>query len=428
MKNGYQNWYSFFFKMKQLKYQHIIIGGGCAGFQLAKAMLKLPNSIVKSVLIIESSKEHAPKSWCFWADNSHPYRHLVKKEWSSLSFGAYENKKSLPLQKQTYQYIDSQGFINYHLMEFENNPRITIIHDTVFDLENQNEGYLVNCYNKSFIADYVYTSVPNLTKGVNYKPKVWQHFLGWEITTSENNFNPEEATLMDFDVDNNIDGRFIYILPFTENRALVECTIFSNQAFPLTSFENSLKTYIHKKYGSDYKLLKTEKGSVPMMRIENSMNFERLIPIGTAAGCIKASTGYSFVRNLEHTNKIIGYLQGNNRLPGVAYSRFDFYYKLLLWIIENEKHEIKIIFNLLFKNNSIRNILLFLDEKTSVFQEMRIFYSLPKFTFINALFSSFSKHVSSINFLKSISLGLKQTFIAYLNKGKVGEIQKTIAE
>jgi 2-polyprenyl-6-methoxyphenol hydroxylase-like FAD-dependent oxidoreductase len=58
--------------MKQLKYQHIIIGGGCAGFQLAKAMLNLPNSTVRSVLIIESSKEHAPKSWCFWADNSHP--------------------------------------------------------------------------------------------------------------------------------------------------------------------------------------------------------------------------------------------------------------------------------------------------------------------------------------------------------------------
>lgn len=414
--------------MKQFKYQHIIIGGGCAGFQLAKAMLKLPNSTVRSVLIIESSKEHAPKSWCFWSDNSHPYRHLVKKEWSSLSFGAYENKKSLPLQKQTYQYIDSQSFINYHLMEFENNPRITIIHDTVFSLENQSEGFLVNCYDKSFTADYVYTSVPNLTKDVDFKPKVWQHFLGWEITTSENYFNTEEATLMDFDVDNNMDGRFIYILPFTENRALVECTIFSNQAFPLESFENSLKIYLHKKYGSDYKILKTEKGTVPMMRIENSVNFDRLIPIGTAAGCIKASTGYSFVRNIEHTNKIIGYLQGNNRLPRMAYSRFDFYDKLLLWIIENEKHEIKKIFNLLFKKNSIRIILLFLDEKTSIFQDMRIFYSLPKFTFITALFSSFPKYIFSLNVLKSSYLNLKQAWITYLNKGKVGEIQKTIAE
>lgn len=414
--------------MKNLTYQHIIIGGGCAGFQLAKAMLQLPDSTVRSILIIESLKEHYQKSWCFWADESHPYRHLVKKEWSSLSYRAFENQKSLPLQNLTYQYIDSQDFIKSHLSEFRIDPRISIIHDTVLSIENQGNGCLVNCHDGIYQAEYVYSSVPNLTKDSKYKPKVWQHFLGWEISTTENLFNLEEATLMDFDVDDNIDGRFIYILPFTKTRALVECTIFSNQAYSKASFENSLETYLDKKCGANYKILKTEKGSVPMMRVENPMNFERLIPIGTAAGCIKASTGYSFVRNLEHTKKIIGFLQGNNTLPTNNYTRFDFYDKLLLWIIENEKHEIKKIFNLLFKNNSIKNILMFLDEKTSIFQDLRIFYSLPKFTFLNAMFNGFSKYFSSLNYLKSIFLSQKHAYFTNFKKVKVGEIQKTIAE
>jgi lycopene beta-cyclase len=414
--------------MKNLTYQHIIIGGGCAGFQLAKAMLQLPKSTVKSILIIESSKEHYPKSWCFWADEFHPYRNLVKKEWSSLSYKAFNNQKKFPLQNQTYQYIDSQDFIDSHLVEFANDPRISIIYDTVSSIENLGNGCLVNCSERIYQAEYVYSSVPNLSTNSNYKPKVWQHFLGWEISFTENNFNPEEATLMDFDVDDNIDGRFIYILPFTEKRALVECTVFSTQAYSTKSFENSLETYLDKNFGANYKILKNEKGSVPMMRVENTMNFDRLIPIGTAAGCIKASTGYSFVRNIEHTKKIIEFLKGSNKLPNLAYTRFDFYDKLLLWIIENEKHEIKRIFHLLFKHNSIKSILLFLDEKTSICQDLRIFYSLPIFTFLNAMFNGFSKYFSSLKYLKSIFFRQKQTFSPNYKNVTIGKIQKTIAK
>jgi lycopene beta-cyclase len=414
--------------MEYPEYQHIIIGGGCAGFQLAKAMLELPQESIRSILIIESSKIHVPKSWCFWATNSHPYRHLIKKEWSSLGFKAYDIQKTLPLQHQTYQYIDSPDFIKNHLALFANDPRVTVINDTVTAIENRTEDCLIHCKNKTYQSEYVYNSVPGLQKEHLIKPIVWQHFLGWEISTTQKHFNPDEATLMDFDVDKNDDGRFIYILPFTENRALVECTVFSTQEYSLESFECSLRTYLKKNYDTDFTISKIERGTIPMIPMANSEITKRIIPIGTAAGCIKASTGYSFTRNLEHTKKVISYIQGVNKRPKYSYSRFTFYDKLLLWIIENQQHEIKRIFYLLFKNNSLINILSFLDEKTSIVQDMRIFYFLPKRTFLNALIKNILSNFTPLIIAKNRYLNSIKTAFTGWQKAEVVKIKKNITQ
>ena len=71
--------------MTNQDYQYIIIGAGCAGLQLAKSLLSLPKNQVDSILIIESNNNHIEKSWCFWNNESHPYRHLVKHEWQNLA-------------------------------------------------------------------------------------------------------------------------------------------------------------------------------------------------------------------------------------------------------------------------------------------------------------------------------------------------------
>jgi lycopene beta-cyclase len=165
-----------------------------------------------------------------------------------------------------------------------------------------------------------------------------------------------------------------------------------------------------------------------MMPMANSETTKRIIPIGTAAGCIKASTGYSFTRNLEHTKKIIGYLQGNNKRPKHAYSRFTFYDMLLLWIIENQQSEIKKIFYLLFKNNSIKNIFMFLDESTSIIQDIRIFYFLPKRTFIKALLKSQLVDLAPIKFTKKMCLGSIKTAFTFWQKNEVVSMQKNIIE
>jgi lycopene beta-cyclase len=111
-----------------------------------------------------------------------------------------------------------------------------------------------------------------------------------------------------------------------------------------------------------------------------------IIPIGTAAGCIKASTGYSFTRVMQHTQSIIGWLKKENdmRYP-VSSKRFLFYDRLFLALIQHYPQQMPGIFASLFKNNRILAILQFLDEKTHLFQEAIIFSRLPKWYFIKVL-------------------------------------------
>jgi hypothetical protein len=52
-----------------------------------------------------------------------------------------------------------------------------------------------------------------------------QHFKGWEIETSNEAFNPQAATFLDFRTPQQGEMRFFYVLPFSERRALVEYVV-----------------------------------------------------------------------------------------------------------------------------------------------------------------------------------------------------------
>jgi lycopene beta-cyclase len=91
---------------------------------------------------------------------------------------------------------------------------------------------------------------------------------------------------------------------------------------------------------------------------------------------------------MENTAKIIHALKTESELVLSPKSRFSFYDSLLLWIVLKHPLKIEEIFTHLFKKNSTNSILLFLDEKTTLWQDISIFSTLPKMLFIKAMFNS----------------------------------------
>jgi lycopene beta-cyclase len=366
-------------------FQYIIIGAGCAGMQMANSLLELPKETVSSILIIESEKNHNEKSWCFWYNKNHKYRNLVKKEWGNIVFRSNNFYTSQPLEKDSYQYINSTDFYNHHLELFRNDSRVTLCYDKVLEIKETDLGCTVLCKNQEFRSKVLFNSIPNLVKETNKKPKIWQHFLGLEVKLKTKKFDTNTVTLMDFDVDNSADGRFIYILPFSDNTALIECTLFSDKILKDEVYENVIDKYLKLHFNDDYSVLSKEKGQIPMQLVHLKKDFQKIIPIGTAAGCIKASTGYSFVRNMLNTSHIIANLAPSSPKIKGSPKRFLFYDRLLLFIIERYPSKIKFIFSSLFKNNTVSRIFLFLDEKTNIWQDLKIFSGLPVFLFLKAL-------------------------------------------
>ncbi len=85
-------------------------------------------------------------------------------------------------------------------------------------------------------------------------------------------------------------------------------------------------------------------------------------------------------------------LKNNTKLPTVhRLWRFKFYDTLLLSILNNEPQKGKQIFETLFKTQPIQIILRFLDEETTVWQEIKIFAKLPIPLFLKYLI----KHIAA---------------------------------
>ena len=216
-----------------------------------------------------------------------------------------------------------------------------------------------------------------------------QHFRGWRIRTTEPMFDIDVATMMDFRVDQSHGVCFVYVLPYANNEALVECTVFSASVWDAEQYEMRLKDYIANIIGtSGYQIIATEVGVIPMTdRVPQRLHGPSWIAIGTAGGLTKPTTGYTVARCVRDAEcMMIAYQRtGEFMVPAPPPGRFRWYDQLLLRIIRDEPHEVPKILFTLFSRNPIEKIFRFLDEGTSLADEVTIFWSLPWRPFLRAI-------------------------------------------
>jgi len=112
---------------------------------------------------------------------------------------------------------------------------------------------------------------------------------------------------------------------------------------------------------------------------------EGILKIGTAAGQVKASTGYAFTRMHQDAKNIVS--NSNRKRPG----RFRFYDRLLLSIIKTDTKQFPEVMKRLFHSVPMPQILTFLDEKSTLIQEIQIFCRLPICLFLTHLWKSFTR-------------------------------------
>lgn len=375
------------------QFQYVIIGAGSAGLQLAKGLLDMKKPKAKSILLIDQSDVMIDKTWCFWCHPDHHYKSLVKKDWKNIAFKAQGNRIEESVSPMTYQYIQSKEFYNFHREIFSTDKRIEHFIGTVKKITFTDIEAVVHFDQQTISAEFVFCTNPALLTTENLQPTIWQHFIGWTIECPEACFHTETFTMMDFDVEDNAELQFMYVLPLTNTKALIECTVFSENIHERETYEKNIRRYIEKNFTQNYQIIDVEVGKIPMQLPINYKHLnKRIIPIGTAAGCVKASTGYSFIRNMENTVKIITSIEKHlNHFKIRRNFKFEFYDSLLLYIIETNPKACLKVFNALFKNNEVKVILKFLDEKTTILEDIKIFWGLPKLLFLNALGNKFAR-------------------------------------
>lgn len=256
-------------------------------------------------------------------------------------------------------------------------------------VKNENDKSWIQFEGEQIFATYIFNSIlfekPVLKKKEHF---LLQHFKGWVIETEKPEFNPGEATLMDFRVSQHHKTTFVYVMPFSETTALVEYTLFTEKVLEPLQYDEELKNYIKSflKINS-YKITEEEFGIIPMTNHQFPLTEGNIINIGTAGGQTKASSGYTFRFIQKHSAQITESLVKSGtpfRKQSAAAKRFRFYDSTLLYILQRNKLPGDKIFSLLFKKNKPQQVLRFLDNESSLKDELKIISTLPTWPFFKA--------------------------------------------
>ena len=139
--------------------------------------------------------------------------------------------------------------------------------------------------------------------------------------------------------------------------------------------------------GAKYQIESMEQGKIPMAYYNHTaLGKAGEILIGSAAGKIKASSGYGFEKMQIDAERLASNYFASASSKKMGKKRFKFYDKLLLKIILENPAEAVSIFGKLFKKTPIPMILKFLYEETTLCEEASIFKKLPAIPFLKQIF------------------------------------------
>lgn len=375
------------------QYDYIIIGNGIAGFHLALALSQDPFFNNKQIALIDKSQKTVnDKTISFWEQGTGKWDSIVIKSWNEALI--FTNKKELTLKLHPYAYktIHALDFYNKAKQELSKQTNFHFIIDQVLSVENSKQPK-VKTVNNSYEAKHIFDSrIPeDYFSESNNHTKVIQHFKGWIIETETPVFKTDQFTMMDYRLKDGDQTTFTYVLPLSSTRALVEFTYFTPTLVDEATYDSYIKQYISSLLKIEsYSISETEGGNIPM----TSFPFEKystkhITKIGTAAGWVKGSTGYSFKHTEKKVAAIVTNLKaGNTPSKNLFRHKYKFYDKIFLKVLHDENDKGEWIFEQFYAKNSVEAMFKFLDEESTLIEELKIMKSLFSLAFIKAFFKT----------------------------------------
>lgn len=370
-------------------YHYIFTGSGLSALMTVYEMVLSGKFSDKSILLIdEDSKKSNDRTWCFWDENN-LFDEVVSKKWSVALFAYKKLKRQLILDPYQYNMVKGLDFYKLVFDELSKHSNIHFINQKVSDFQELGNHCVVKTDTESFTCKKVFNSIfnPETVKAQTKYPLLQQHFIGWFIKSNQAVFNPDFTTFMDFSVEQKGNTRFMYVLPTSETEALIEYTLFSTDLLSEEEYETEILNYIQKLGITEYEIIEKERGNIPMTSYEFwKHNTKNIINIGSAGGWTKASTGYTFKNTTKKSKALVQFLQTETDFTKFHKKDKFWFYDLLFLDVLNRRNDLgSEVFSALFKSGDPTLILKFLDEETSLWEDLQIIIKCPKRLFVSAL-------------------------------------------
>jgi len=375
-----------------MDFDYIIIGGGLSGLQLCYHIINEPKlSHLKIGLFEQNKKNTNDKTFCFWQKKEDKsWTKLISKTWNYTNIGHQSQLHKLDLLDYNYHKIESIDFYQYMYKLIEQSNQIKYINEKVIATKETSLGVEVKTDTNHYNCGYIFDSrVKNSLESIEEKSiYVNQNFLGFKVKFQQSVLKADTYTMMDFNCRWENSSSFMYILPQNTTEALFEFTLFTPYTLNKDEYKLKIKEYLNRNYPNiQYIINDIEYGEIPMTNFNFKANdTDKITHIGTAGGWVKASTGYSFKFAEKNCKKIVEQILTNQKPVGIVKKKkYHFYDRLFLKILKNENTVGPRIFNDMFKKVPLNKVFKFLDEETTLLEDVKIILKLPYLPFLKAL-------------------------------------------
>ena len=388
-------------------YGHIIIGCGAAGLSLAYHLSNAGFPGGSILMIDREDKKTNDHAWGYWSKKAQPFDHIAKRSFRKIGTNNSDQQIIFDLKHYQYHVIqrsDFELFVKNHLLQFNEVNWLTA---DIKNIKEEKDHCVVQTSNGFFQSEYAFSSFYDEQDIVERSRLfVKQYMKGLVIHTPSNAFNADSLTLFDFNTPQyNSQMRYLTVIPDNENQATIKLNVISQIQPEKEETFNMLNKYIqHNLKIKDYSVVSEEGGVIPMTdHYFATRHGNRIIKIGIAGGCSKASSGYSFERIQRHTLHLAQLLKDGWPPYSDANSgpRFRFYDQILLDVMTRNAGAGAKIFGDLFNKNGPEKVFKFLDEDTLLTEDLRIIATLPSFPFLRSLVKLAGKEVNPIQIVKN---------------------------
>lgn len=289
--------------MKQRSFDFAILGGGCAGLSLARE-LSLKKHFQKKIVIIEPRTTYLnDRSWCFWESQDINLQKILEPiihhSWQQWRFSGENFSHIHSSEGRRYCYIAAEDFYHQALSLIHPNQHIELRQgQTAVKIKHSQEGFLILLEEGSSLHANQVIDTRSTVYRDSHEAQMWQIFYGYEIETSHPIFDDRIVGLMENLTGKSTATQFLYVLPFSKTRALLELTQFSKTLFAPEKLATDLNHYLLDKLGNHhFKILRTESAALPMgLTSLTRSTLPHYHYAGITAGAIRPATGYAFIR------------------------------------------------------------------------------------------------------------------------------------
>jgi lycopene beta-cyclase len=363
----------------------VILGAGLAGLSLADGLAD--RGCRAPVLLIDRRREWSnDRTWCTWLTGPLRYAELSSHRWTAWRTvrGGVQARGSS--RAHPYLRIDSATLYDRVLGRLDARSSYEIRTDeAVLAIDTSGPVPVVQTTRErieaGLIVDALGVSSPlRPAAGPAPGPALSQRFLGWEVRVPAGTFDPRTVTLMDFRSSGPDGVDFLYVLPFSGDRALVEHTSIGVGGPGAAARREALTAELDVIAGPGrWEREREERGLIPMTVAPFPLSHgPGTCTVGGAAGAVRPSSGYAFTRIQRHVAAVADAITGARPLPQtVAPSRFTALDRIFLTALTGAGDGGEELFWRLAAGVDAGAFARFMTDASTPWDEARIIAALP---------------------------------------------------